>query len=601
MLRTLLTIAAVWLCATPALAWEIETGTDVITPATSIRLRVDFSQAFAVTPVVIAMAADSRAEPVHLRVSEVDPAGFTVAVSTPPNTLPSPAPLAFSYIAVEPGNHLLPNGGSLKVGSVTSASTSASALSNITWSGSSGQPPAVLTGLQTDLNSTFLTAISSTVSSTGFGIAIARDGGGLLSVAETLGYIAIEPGVALFDTGTDPLPVGLEALSPFTGVGGPDDDVDGNPLTSFPLDCSGANLRIAALGAVAGRNGIADPDSTWARQCTASGGITRVPLTLDQDLPSPRTASGDRVSLIAFERAFHATIGLVADYHLDRCDTFGAATAVFDSGPYALSGQGQSLVRVDVTPLSAPAPLCYTAGMSSPSAEITVAETGSNRLGVTGALTVAAWANPKLPLNPGTLQTVAGKGGDSYRLSLEAVCVSVPLGLSPAVVLGSPDSLVGGLCADPLGVLNAEWKLILRADITTLAGLSFTARSASTAISALWDPSGEVAPEQWSHTALTYDGTQLRVFLNGVERSGVSVGAVALPLNPTSAPFAAGVTVDTSGGRQSALDGALDEVSVWNLPLPLSLLDSEHRLRSRDCTLCRTAGMIYWRERLRRD
>ncbi len=622
MLRSVLLALIAGLGALPAAqAWEIETGVGAINPLVAPAIRVDFREAFAVVPVVIATAGDGRSDPVDVRVSAVDAAGFTLAVAFAPNTVPSNDAVGYSFVAVEPGVHRMPGGQIIQAGrldtAVTLGGSGVAALGNVTWSGT--QAPAVLVAPQTDRSGLFLTGLSNRPDADGFAIALERPGGGQPATAETLGYIAIEPGISRFDSGTDPLPIAVEAIAGLEGVGGPDDDVDGLPLTAFPVDCRRVSLGIVALGAVAGRNGIADGQGAWARSCSAATGLTTVPLVLDEDLPSPRTSSGDAVALLAFERAFHATIGRIGDYRFDACDGFGATSTVVDEGPYGLDGQGIALARVDVTaltpivaPAETPGPLCYAAGLGDPGAQVTVVESGSDRFGVSGALTLAAWVNPAAQADPAALQTLAGKGGDSYRLALEAVCVSVPLtALDPALVLGAADDPGSLPCRTPplIGeIVSAEWKYVLRADVVvvqdvlgTPVPLRLTARSGSTAVNALWDPAGEVVPGRWHHGALSYDGTRLRVYLDGIERNGLSAGAIALPINENDAPFAIGVSVDDTGARSDALTGSIDEVGIWNVALTTAELDEDHRLLARDCEPCRTLQRIYWRERILRQ
>ena len=606
----------------PAAAWEIEAGIGLIDGVLGSSMRVQFSESFAVTPVVVVTPASSETTPANLRISDVTADGFTATISTPPLALRPPLPLAFSFLAVEPGEHRLPDGRSIVAGTVeTDQILNGERLSAalIPWPGD-GSLPAVLSSLQTDRNGRFMIATANEVSTTSFGVAMDVEGRHHVELPEVIGYIALDPGTQLYTSATDPLPIAVEAIAEVSGVGGPDDDVDGLPLTPFPVDCKRVPLQTLSIGAIASRTGTLDADASWARLCTSAAPGIAVPLVLDEHHGKAHTAAGDPVAVLAFERPFHARLGRVADYQFDACELDEPISLIDDFGPYELVGNGSLLGRLDVRNEPAPGPQCRAASFADAGAQVRVRESDSDRLGITGAITLAAWVRPGDAAAAPPLQTIAGKGGDSYRLSLEAVCVTVPLNLNltPPVVVGTKEDLLQnseGICDDPLGILNAEWKYQLRVDLTNSLGLSFTARSASTVISNLWDPTGELRADQWRHVAFSYDGTQIRLFLDAVERPSLSVGSVALPLQESAADFAIGATLDADGNPSSQFLGAIDEVTVWNGviadpdtgALPVlgqaegynEALDLEHRQRVRECAAC-APTMIFWRERYRR-
>ena len=71
---------------------------------------------------------------------------------------------------------------------------------------------------------------------------------------------------------------------------------------------------------------------------------------------------------------------------------------------------------------------------------------------------------------------------------------------------------------------------------------------------------------RWYHIAGTYDGTTLRMYLDGVLKTNV---AVAAPIDTTTQPLRIGSDyMPTSAG--SRFDGAIDEVGIWERPLSLA-------------------------------
>jgi hypothetical protein len=75
-------------------------------------------------------------------------------------------------------------------------------------------------------------------------------------------------------------------------------------------------------------------------------------------------------------------------------------------------------------------------------------------------------------------------------------------------------------------------------------------------------PSGLTANvSQWAHFAMTWDGTTVRAFVNGVEKA-----SKAAPASSAQKGLMTGVTPLTIGGYQPAyFNGYMDEFRVWNV------------------------------------
>jgi len=83
--------------------------------------------------------------------------------------------------------------------------------------------------------------------------------------------------------------------------------------------------------------------------------------------------------------------------------------------------------------------------------------------------------------------------------------------------------------------------------------------------------SQSVALNQWSHVAMTYDGSAVKMYLNGQLLGSASAsGAIANSNNATTCPMIGneptGCSVDTSG---FSWQGKIDEVQIFNRALSL--------------------------------
>ena len=605
-MNRLLALALLLPLAAPA--WELETGIVAVTGTTT----VTFAQAFPSIPVVVPLADTLQSQPVQVRVSNVSATGFTL---TPvrPSGLHAVAPLTVHFIAAEVGEHQYPDGTRLAAGHLSSSqllpASGASAWQSVAFATAFAAAPAVLSAPQTSANGSlgagtvtpWLVGTARNASASGFQLAL--DGGsvygGTLGNAETLGWIAQTPGSGSFLPADGTLAVSFAAVGPASGIQGPDDNPDGNLLTPFPTDCASLAVGFAPVIALAGKTSRNDAGGGWLRRCSATVAANAIPLTFDEELsglPLARRNTVDTASAIAFSRSFHASFGLMADYHLDECTLGLSGSSAADSAPYGLTATTEALSRLSVTGAASPGPLCQAAGFGSSSSRLYTPVSSDTHLDIRAQLSLAAWLRHDGSADnaqSSELKTVLAKGNNTYRLALEKVCVATP-SVGPAIV--DPASALLG-CADGL-LVTRRWAWLGRLEIfngLTGVGPPFVVRSAPVGQGALWEPAGEVLAGNWTHLAASYDGLQLKLYLDGVLRGTVSTGGSVIPINGNSQPLTAGVTVDASSARSSRFTGALDELAVWNLPLSLTSLDSQHRLRSRSCGRC-GRQVIYLRE-----
>ncbi|MBN2507940.1 MAG: immunoglobulin domain-containing protein [Verrucomicrobia bacterium] len=73
-----------------------------------------------------------------------------------------------------------------------------------------------------------------------------------------------------------------------------------------------------------------------------------------------------------------------------------------------------------------------------------------------------------------------------------------------------------------------------------------------------------LAADRWYHVAATYDGVNVRIYLDG-DLKGMR--AVAAPIDTPSQPLHLGADYMASGSGQKYLNGAMDEVGIWERAL----------------------------------
>jgi hypothetical protein len=74
--------------------------------------------------------------------------------------------------------------------------------------------------------------------------------------------------------------------------------------------------------------------------------------------------------------------------------------------------------------------------------------------------------------------------------------------------------------------------------------------------------STDIGTNEWHHIATTYDGAQLKVYVDGVEDGSQDVSESPTP--NSTAHFAVGTTLNPQGNPAGFFEGQIDEVRVWD-------------------------------------
>lgn len=131
---------------------------------------------------------------------------------------------------------------------------------------------------------------------------------------------------------------------------------------------------------------------------------------------------------------------------------------------------------------------------------------------------------------------------------------------------------------------NSDWSYVIglsgggQAIILTKAGGNQVAKAGGTTLSA----------NTWYHIAMTYDGSTMTVYLNGVSDGTIAQSGTLFSNSPTGR-FIIGASND--GTVDSLLNGQIDDVRVWSRSLSSSEILS---LKTTPCTFNNGANLLGW-------
>lgn len=621
----------------PAQAWQLVIGEQIVSSAGQVVTFTDYDGTaftFDSKPVVFALVDSNplTSGPIAVRIHNVTTTGFSASPMRPGrepvllDSVPSTtSPVAIQYLAIEPGIHKFPDGSMIEAGLVTSQrslpSDGAAAWSTINLQHAyTVATPVTLTEIQTNngltispvtgIGSPWLTATAQNVSAVS--MQVAMDGSaaynGTLPVAEEIGWLAFEAaqnGEGRFIHGSGAFAVRIGGVSGSTNIAGTG-DTGADPRTFDTSNCNTVNLPNTYTSVLAGKQSRNDPGGGWLRRCGTHSGTSAVPLAIDEDMNagnSDRARSiTDRVAVLAFAYdqiitlptspvGFAVSFDLVADYHLDACSLGSAGALIKDYSRFGLDGIGNGLSRINVQGETPPAPLCAAAGFAAVTSEVVVND--APELDLAGALSIAAWVRNGADTSE-LYKTIVAKSTNAYRFLLERVCVQTYPGPPEVKVI-----VAESLCFNPIST-DIAYEYLFSYEFTNGLGITLpTVQSVDIAavsdVTANWDGTGLVPVGEWHHLAVTADGFNIKLYLDGVLIRDVPL-TQASGINNNNLELSLGVSFNSlSGVSQDLMDGAVDEASLWNYALLVDDLRDDHFLRSRECKKC-GRETIYWRE-----
>lgn len=310
--------------STTSYAWRIEANaiTTNNTFNNSSFTSVSFLQPFDITPVVVVLATNQGGDSSMLRIQAVTPSGFQVSAVESPGQDGPHISMDIHYIAMEPGNHVLPTGERVVAGFHntttiqrqsnvggpagwdtvnfgTTLSSTASVIAMLqTMNSESGSPPV-------SPSQPLLSVAVRNPSNSSVQLAIERSEVAAGSISsERIGYIAFPSGSNGNFNDMNAVATEWSATTSSDTIVGWDNSCITHTFSTTPF---------SAARVVATKNSRDGSDGGWLRRCSLSS--TTIGLQVDEDIAndSERSHTDEIVGALAFSRSFHAEFeGLIS-------------------------------------------------------------------------------------------------------------------------------------------------------------------------------------------------------------------------------------------------------------------------------------------------
>lgn len=301
--------------STRVAAFEMEMGAVTVGDTFTVPTwtTVTFLQAFDTTPLVFALPTTDGGDPSTLRIRNVTTTGFEV-VQVEPNANDGPhVAMSTAYLAIEPGDHLLPDG-SRVLAFEHSTSSFANRLISTTWDTLSfpsafSAAPAMLGSIQTMNNESqtppatssvpFMDVGLRNVSTLAFQVTLERaeSTAGTVSSAERIALLAIDNLANTSFVDAFSTAVQLQSLATAANIQGYSNGCFAN---SYAAAFSSTPLSVASATTRNGNNG------GWLRRCSQAPGNLGLTVDEDIDTDSERSHIGEAAGIVAASTAFHA-------------------------------------------------------------------------------------------------------------------------------------------------------------------------------------------------------------------------------------------------------------------------------------------------------
>ncbi len=315
-----------WFAATPAAAFEMEMGAVTLNDTFTVPswTSVTFLDPFDAPPLVFALPTNDGSDPSTIRIRNVTSTGFELLQVEPSANDGPHVAMPTAYLAIERGDHLLPDGSRLLAFEYSTTSFVNRFLSTTwdtrTFPSTFFATPAVIAGIQTMNNesgtppsttsSPFMDVGIRNVTTGSLQVTLERaeSTAGTVSSPERIGLLVADSGFSLTFVDRFGNSIDLQSLATPTNIQGWD---NGCFVNAYPSAFASPPLAVASANTRNGNNG------GWVRRCSISS--STLGLTFDEDIDndSERNHIGESAGIIAASRGFHANfaveLGVVKD------------------------------------------------------------------------------------------------------------------------------------------------------------------------------------------------------------------------------------------------------------------------------------------------
>lgn len=547
--------------------FKMEAGTITVVPG--VFQVFTLQQYYETAPAVFFLPDSSNPDPSALRLVQVRSNAFTgqtrivVQLAEPPGETLGGTPSEVHYIAIDQGSHVMPDGTHIEVGEVPVGALQqnfggADSFQAVTFDAPFAAPPALLaqingsTNLPANPTGIWLTVAIDTGSTTvgGFNVALERsevNAGGPVTLPENVFFMAIDQGTigSFFDNAGNSVN-GEAQVSLLNGNSNAGWD-NICFLPSYP-GIPFLNTYASAPIVVAHEMSHFGGDGGWHRRCALTSTHVRIAEDEDRFANGERSHTREETGLVAFSREFAVDFALAAFWPMEEpVWNAGVPGQVDNLRDSAHDGTANDDAN---TALATPARTVGTDGTCRYGSFDGSQGGGSAADGVDAGnddpvfgdeVSVAAWVRWSVPTGARNVNAVVVRNDsaadfDNFQFSLHAT--------------------------------NNRRGFVFSVVTDNGTGSVSTGNFASTG--------------QWYHVAGVYDGTELRIYVDGVlDNSNAHSGDIVAydPVRELTVGRSSNAAVNYHG-----FTGLIDEVRVYRRALPPEEVELA-RLFVRDCPL----------------
>ncbi len=295
-------------------AFEMEMGAVTVNDTFTVPswTTVIFQRSFPTTPLVFVLPTTDGGDPSTLRIRNVTTTGFQIVQTEPSANDGQHVAMPTAYLAIEPGDHTLPDGSRVLAFEHSTTSFAnrllATAWDTVTFPLPFSATPAMLASIQTVNNESgtppnspsapFMDVGLQNVSTGFFQVTLERaeSVAGSVTIPERIGLLAIDNLTNASFVDAFGTAVQLQSLATAANIQGYSNGCFPN---SYATAFGGTPLAVASAMTRNGNNG------GWLRRCSQSPGSLGLTVDEDIDNDSERSHIGEAAGIVAASTAFH--------------------------------------------------------------------------------------------------------------------------------------------------------------------------------------------------------------------------------------------------------------------------------------------------------